>query len=189
MRGPANATSMTAPRIVAAALLLAGCGGAGIYGHSPQYRPLGSERDIVAGAREYDPVGLARRPDDWRRGNVVLFGVVDRRAVGPGGQALLRLAARSLEPRNVCERSADDDSCRVTVSDQDFGVLWALVALRADDDIGPLAVGQRSLVRVVGGIAQDVSPVDGAPVVHAIWYRHWPAGQYTTRRAARMRSP
>jgi hypothetical protein len=177
--------------IVSAGIAFAGCGGAGPYGHAPHYVPLGSEREAVANARPYDRrLGVERRPDDGRPrgrpagdtdrryGPVALFGVVDERVVGPGGQALLKLAVRALEAHNVCDREGDDDSCRVTVSDQDFGVVWALVALRAEDDTGPLAVGQRSLLRVVGTIAEDVSPVDGAPVVHATWYRHWPARQY-----------
>ncbi len=185
--------------IVSAGLAFAGCAGSGPYGHAPDYVPLGSEREAVAHARPYDGRrGSERRPDDGGRparhggtepryASVTLFGVVDVRSVGPGGQALLKLGVRALEPHNVCERAGDDDSCRVTVSDKDFGVVWALVALRAEDDTGPRAIGQRSLVRVVGTIAEDVSPVDGAPVVHAAWYRHWPARQYLAAGPTRSR--
>jgi hypothetical protein len=185
--------------IVSAGLAFAGCAGAGPYGHAPDYVPLGSEREAVARARPYDGrLGGERRPDDAGRSArnadtnsryppVALFGVVDVRAVGPGGQALLKLGVRALEPHNVCQRAGDDDSCRVTVSDKDFGVAWALVALRAEDDTGPQAIGQRSLVRLVGTIAEDVSPVDGAPVVHATWYRHWPVRQYLAAGPTRSR--
>jgi hypothetical protein len=164
--------------------LASGCGGAGPYGHSRQYVPLDQEGTIVAGAREYDPVMVQRRPEEWRKGNVSLFGVVESRAAGPGGQALLKLSVRILEPRNLCDNQNDDDSCRVTVSDKDFGVVWALVSLRGDDDVGPRSVGIRSLVRVVGTIGQDVSQADGAPVVHTTFYRHWPSFYYVTRASA-----
>jgi len=160
------------------------CGGAGPYGHAPKYVPLDAESTAAAGAREYDPVMVQRRPDEWRKGAVTLFGVVESRSAGPGGQARLKLSVRILEPRNLCENQNDDDSCRVTVSDKDFGVVWALVSLRAEDDVGPHSVGIRSLLRIVGTIGQDVSQADGAPVVHASFYRHWPSFYYVTRASA-----
>jgi hypothetical protein len=64
-------------------------------------------------------------------------------------------------------------------------VVWALVSLRAEDDMGSSAIGQRSLVRIAGTLGQDVSPTDGAPVVHATWYRHWPRFHYATPAGAR----
>jgi hypothetical protein len=173
-------------RWLALVALIPACHGAGPYGHAPQYAPLGDEDAVVAGAREYDPVMVGRQPDEWRKGKVVLFGVVDRRAAGPGGQALLTLSVRRLEMRNLCESASDDDSCRVTVSDKDFGVVHALVSVRGDDDVGPRSVGLRSLVRIVGTIGQDASPSDGGIVVHASWYRHWPAFTYVTTSSAPM---
>ena len=76
---------------------------------------------------------------------------------------MLKLSVRRLEPFNLCQSQQDEDSCRVTVSDKDFGSVYALVQLRGDDDVGPRSVGQRSLVRIVGTLGQDVSPTDGAP--------------------------
>jgi hypothetical protein len=164
---------------------VAGCHGAGPYGHSPKYAELDDETAAVAGAREYDPVMVQRQPDEWRAGRTTLFGVVESRRAGPGGQVLLKLGVRRLELRNLCENMNDDDTCRVTVSDGDFGTVWALVALHGDDDVGPRAIGLRSLVRLVGTIGQDVSPTDGAPLVHATWYRHWPPMFYVTKASAR----
>jgi hypothetical protein len=161
------------------------CHSAGPYGHAPKYVELDDETTAAAGAREYDPVMVQRQPDDWRKGKVVLFGVVDSRAAGPGGQAMVKLSVRTLEPRNLCELVSDDDSCRVTVSDKDFGVVWALVPVRGDDDTGPRSVGQRSLLRIVGTVGQDVGP-DGALIVHASYYRHWPSGYYVTHAAAQF---
>jgi hypothetical protein len=166
--------------LVAAARSMVSCGGAAAHGHSPQYSEVGEERAASAGARDYDPVMAARQPEAWRKGTVTLFGIVEDRSAGPGGQALLKLSVRRLEPHNVCGRSGDDDTCRVTVSDKDFGVIWALASLRGEDDLGPRAVGQRSLVRVVGTLGQDVSPVDGSPMVHATYCRHFPPADYAT---------
>ncbi|HEY6460835.1 MAG TPA: hypothetical protein VIY73_11815 [Polyangiaceae bacterium] len=164
--------------------LAAGCHSAGPYGHSPQYVELSDETAAVAGAKEYDPVMVERQPEAWHKGRVVLFGVVESRTAGPGGQALLKLSVRRLEGRNLCVSAQDDDTCRVTVSDKDFGVVYALVQLRGDDDVGPHSVGQRSLLRIVGTLGQDVA-ADGAPIVHAIYYRHWPNYFYVTRASAR----
>ncbi len=171
------------PKLLAAAVLALGCQGAGVYGHAPHYVELGDEEKAASGAREYDPVMAERQPDQWRHGKVSLFGVVQKREPGPGGQAKLTLGVRRLEPRNLCDKESDDDTCRVTVSDKDFGVVWALVSLHGEDDVGPRSVGPRSLVRVIGTIGQDVSPT-GAAVVHASYYRAWPAFTYVTRASA-----
>lgn len=161
------------------------CQGAGPYGHAPRYVELDEETATAAGAREYDPVMAERQPEEWHKGKVVLFGTVESRSAGADGHALLKVSVRRLEPRNLCDNANDDDSCKVTVSDKDFGVVWVLASLRGDDDVGPRSVGLRSLVRVVGTLGQDVSPRDGAPIVHATWYRHWPAFYYVTRASAR----
>jgi hypothetical protein len=159
----------------------AGCHSPGPYGHSTNYAPSSDEATAIANAREYDPVMFTRRPDEWRKGMVVLFGVVETRAPGSGGSALLKLSVRHLEPRNVCQNEKDEDTCRVTVSDKDYGVLYALVALHGEDDVGPSAVGAKSLVRVVGKIGEDISASDGAPILHASYARHWPQYQYVTK--------
>jgi hypothetical protein len=175
--GPRGALALVA--------LAVACHGAGPYGHSPKYVELDDETTATTGAREYDPVMVQRQPEEWRAGKTALFGVVLGRTAGPSGQALLKLGVRRLEARNLCDNGDDDDSCRVTVSDMDFGIVWALVSLHGGDDVGPQAVGLRSLVRVVGTIGQDVSPADGSPVIRASWYRHWPALYYVTKSSAR----
>jgi hypothetical protein len=180
----ASAAMKASLAFVTAALVTA-CHGAGPYGHSPKYVELDEETAAAAGAREYDPVMVQRQPDEWRKGKTTLFGVVLSRGAGPSGQALLKLGVRRLELRNLCDNMNDDDSCRVTVSDKDFGVVWALVSLHGEDNVGPHAVGMRSLVRVIGTIGQDVSPADGNPVLRAAWYRHWPAMFYVTSASAR----
>lgn len=172
----------------AAALLLlplaslAGCG-AGPYGHSRTYSPLDAEEVASQGAEEYDPVMVKRQPDAWQRKKVSLFGVVTRRADLAGGKADLTLSMRTLEPRNLCETSAED-SCRTTVSDSEHDRLHALVTFAAaTDEIGQYSIGVGSLVRVVGTVAAPDAN-DATQVVEASYYRHWPRGFFVTRSAA-----
>jgi hypothetical protein len=166
------------PTLAALAVFASACAGSS-YGHSPSYLPLDEERRVVDSSHPYDAAAV-HHPEQWAAGRVTLFGIVESRSAGPGGQALLRLTVRALEPANLCKRKGDDDSCRVTVGDRDLGVVWVLAPLREDDDVGAHAVRQQSLLRVVGSIGQDVSPADGAPIVHVSWYRHWPASEYVT---------
>jgi hypothetical protein len=167
-----------------APLLVAGCHSPGPYGFSPNYVALDAEEPAIAGATEYDPVMVQRDPEGWRKKRVMLFGVVTTRGTGPGGGAYLALSVRRLEPRNLCDNANDEDSCRVTVSDRDFGVVHAIAALHPDDDFGPHSVGPGSLVRVVGAFGEDLDPTDGTPVLRATYFRHWPRNFYVTRASA-----
>lgn len=160
---------------------LAACQGAGPYGYAPQYVPQKDEEKATQGAREYDPVMYRREPETWRASKAVLFGVVTARSPGAGGGAYLTLSVRRLEPRNLCSNARDEGSCRVTVSDRDFGVVHVLVPLRPDDDVGERSIGVGSLVRVVGQFGDDVDSGDGAPVLRASYYRHWPRHFFVTK--------
>ncbi|CAN5322933.1 hypothetical protein BH09MYX1_BH09MYX1_23600 [soil metagenome] len=174
-------------RFVFAALLasvLAACHGAGPYGHAVNYAPLSDEEKELAGAKEYDPVMFQRKPEEWRGKSVSLFGVVSGRTSGPGGGAYLTLSVRRLEPRNLCDSNADEETCRVTVSDSDFGVVRANVVLKGDDDLGEHSVGGGSLGRVVGTFGEDIDPNDGSPVMRVTYYRHWPRYFFVTKAAS-----
>lgn len=163
----------------AAALLLSGCRSAGLYGYARTYVPLSDEASAAEHAREYDPVMAQRMPDKWKGKAVSVFGVVKRRAAGPGGATDLTLSVRTLAKRNLCSNSSDD-SCRVTVSDREYALLHALVKLEEDDNIGKNSVGIGSLVRVIGVIGDAVDPNDGSPKLTATYYRHWPRDFYVT---------
>jgi hypothetical protein len=167
--------------LVLSLVLVAGCRSAGPYGYSAQYAPTGGEVEALTGAREYDPVMVARQPDAWRKSKTSLFGLVTGRAPGPGGQAYLTLSVRKLETRNLCSNANDEDTCRVTVSDRDFGIVHVLAALRPDDDMGEHSLGVGSLIRAAGMLGEDVDPADGAPILRASFYRHWPRYFYVTR--------
>ena len=166
------------------ALLLAACRSAGPYGYAAEYAPSSDEKSAIAGAREYDPVMYAREPAEWRKSKVVLFGVVTSRAPGPGGAAYLTVSVRKLETRNLCSNKNDEDTCRVTVSDRDFGVVHVLTKLRPEDDMGEHSIGVGSLVRVLGVFGDDVDPGGTGPVMRATFYRHWPRYFYVTRSSA-----
>lgn len=165
-------------------LALAACHGAGPYGYATSYAPTGDEEKALAGARDYDPVMFARETGPARQQPVSLFGVVSSRSVSPGGQVSLTLTVRRLEPRNLCANGDDASTCRVTVTDQDFGIVHARVSLRPEDDVGERAVGNGSLVRLVGTFGDAVDPTDGAPVLRASFYRHWPRHFYVTKSSA-----
>lgn len=170
--------------LAAMALGGVGCRSAGPYGYAVNYVATSDEEKAGAGAREYDPVMYSREPEAWRKSKAALFGVVTGRAPGPGGAAYLTLSVRKLETRNLCSNKNDEDSCRVTVSDRDFGIVHVLAALVPEDDIGEHSTGAGSLVRAIGTFGEDVDPADGAPVLRAAYYRHWPRYFYVTRSAA-----
>lgn len=170
---------------LAFALVLAGCGGAGPYGHAPTYAPLADEEQAISGARELDPVMFQRQPEEWQKTPISLFGIVTRRAPGPSGATEIVLSVRRLEPRNLCENMRDDDSCRVTVSDREFGMVHVLVTLRPEDEVGEKSVGTGSLVRIVGRTSGELDAKDGTSVLRATYYRHWPRYFFVTKAAAR----
>ena len=159
---------------------LAACHGAGPHGYAPHYAPTSEEEGATKEAREYDPVMYGREPELWRKSKTTLFGVVTGRAPGPGGAAYLTLSVRRLEPRNLCTNGNDESTCRVTVSERDFGVVHALAPLRPEDDVGEHSVAAGSLVRVVGQLGEDVDPADGAPILRSSFYRHWPRHFFVT---------
>ena len=172
--------------LLSSVLFATACGGGGQYGHSVNYAPLGDEQKATSTAKEYDPVMFQRQPDQWRGKPVALFGVVTNRGAGAGGSAYVTLSVRRLEPRNVCESNADEDTCRVTVSDADFGLVHAQAVLHGEDDVGEHSVGGGSMVRLVGTFGEEVDPNDGGPIMHVTYYRHWPRGFYVTKSAAKQ---
>lgn len=164
-------------------LMLSGsaCHTPGPYGYSARYVPVADEQAATLRAREYDPVMYARDTNEWRTSKTALFGVVTARNPSTGGAAALTLSVRRLEPRNLCSNANDEGTCRVTITDRDFGVIHVRVVLQSADDIGEHAVGVGSLVRVVGIFGEDVDATDGAPILRATYYRHWPRHFYVTR--------
>jgi hypothetical protein len=167
---------------LALGLSLAGisCGGGGPYGYTVKYRPTETESANIEGAQEFDPVMYGRRPEEWQKKKTMLFGVVTARAAAASGATRLTLSLRRLVPRNLCENMNDEGSCRVTVSEKEFGVVHALLKLSAADDAGERSVGGSSLLRVVGTLVDSGSAEDTTPVLQGSFYRHWPRNTYVT---------
>jgi hypothetical protein len=162
-----------------ALLFVTGCGSAGPYGFSRTYSPLDAEEDAAEGAKEYDPVMAERDKAEWKKTKVSLFGIVNKRAVGPGGMAYVTLSVRTLEVRNLCEE-LDETTCRVTVGEREFAIVHALLKLSPGDDLGEKSLNRGSLVRVLGKLTDEVDPEDGTPVLKAEYYRHWPRNFFVT---------
>jgi hypothetical protein len=162
-----------------ALLFVTGCSSAGPYGFSRTYSPLDAEEDAAEGAKEYDPVMAERDKAEWKKNKVSLFGIVNKRAAGPGGMAYVTLSVRTLEVRNLCEE-LDEATCRVTVGEREFAIVHALLKLSPGDDLGEKSLNRGSLVRVLGKLTDEVDPEDGTPVLKAEYYRHWPRNFFVT---------
>ncbi len=183
LRGRAVATRAVAGWLLAACSLgVLACGSAGPYGYSRVYSPLSEENDAASDSERYDPVMARRLPQEWQTKKLELFGVVVARAEGRDGLADLTLSVRRLAARNLCE-AGEEETCRVTVGDQELARVHALVELRKDDAVGPKNLKPQSLVRVIGKLEDHVDKEDGADVLVASYYRHWPAAEYVTEQA------
>jgi hypothetical protein len=146
------------------------------------YSPLDDESDAASGSERYDPVMARRLPQEWQGKKLELFGVVLARTEGREGLVDLTLSVRRLAARNLCE-AGEEDTCRVTVGDQELARVHALVSLRQADAIGQKALKPQSLVRVIGKLEDHVNKEDGADILVASYYRHWPAAEYVTEQA------
>jgi hypothetical protein len=163
-------------------LLVLGCASGGQYGHSRVYSPLSNEEAAASGSERYDPIMAQRFPHEWQAKSVDLFGIVLARAEGRDGLADLTLSVRRLATRNLCE-AAEDESCRVTVGDQELARAHALVKLEQSEAIGKESLKPQSLVRIIGKLEDHVNKDDGAAIFVANYYRHWPAAEYVTEQA------
>jgi hypothetical protein len=174
---PRRATLLGA--LLGAALSLGGCHSAGQYGYARTYEPLSEEEDAAEGARDFDPVMMEREPEGWRGTKLSIFGVVKGRSQAPDGGAYLTLSVRRLLDRNLCDNPSQD-TCRVSVTAHEFGLIHAVVKLAPDDDLGKLSLAAGSLVRVIGTLTDDVDKNDGMQVLKGSYYRHWPRNFFVT---------
>jgi hypothetical protein len=122
---------------------------------------------------------IEREPGSWKGQRISIFGVVKQRSTAPGGKAYLTLSVRTLATRNLCDQM-DEDTCRVTVSDNEFATVHAMVKLRPEDDLGKSSLAAGSLVRVIGKLTDDVDKTDGMQIMQAGYYRHWPRNFFVT---------
>lgn len=162
-------------------LTLGACSSPGPYGYAQLYSPLDAEEAATEDSVPYDPSAARRKPDTWKGRLVSTFGVVTEVQSGPNdGTRRVRLSMRGLQPRNLCA-GPDDDTCRVTVTETEFSVVWAVVPLEALQPVitPPNPVQRGSLLRVVGKFvpSKDASEL---PTIDVHFARHWPYQTYVT---------
>jgi hypothetical protein len=155
-------------------LLVAACASGGPYGYARNYSPSSDEEDALENATEYDPVMSGRRKDDWVGTKVWVFGVVESVEKAGGGKLDILLSIRGLQGRNLCVNQ-DEESCRVTVTDHEFGKVHTRTKEAADKPIG-----RNSLLRVIGPISETPHPETGNWVIDSQFTRHWPNTEYVT---------
>lgn len=170
---------MRALLTVTSLLLATSCASAGPYGYSRSYVPLSDEENAAEGAKDFDPVMAEREKAEWKKEKLSVFGIVKKRGEGKNGESYVSLSVRTLADRNLCSDAAEE-TCRVTVSEREHATIHALVKLSSADDIGEHSVGPGSLLRVIGKLTDDVDRDDGAPVLRATYYRHWPRNFFVT---------
>lgn len=161
------------------ALGIFGCGGAGRYGYARAYVPLSDEEGYTRRAREaiYDEV--RRLPHRYENQLISWFGVVQNVDPAQDGSARVSLQIRTHQERHLCEEP-EENTCRVTVSDQNGGPFTALLRIAPEDREGENRLQAGSLVRVYGTVVQGEHDAQGGPLLRVQYYRHWPRGQFVT---------
>lgn len=161
-----------------------GCAGPGPYGYAQVYTPLDAESEAAHGSIPFDPSAVRRKAKQWKGRLVTAFAVVEQIQPQKGNPQRLELVVtlRTLQARNLCQ-DADDASCRVTVSQQSFGVLR--VFLTKDQVVPkggehPDVIQRGSLLRVIGTVTPPEQETDELPSIDATLVRHWPLQTYVT---------
>jgi hypothetical protein len=160
--------------------LASACHSAGPYGHSVRYEMLSDESRAVASVAEFDPVMARRFPEDYRKKSSSLFGIVMSKTSGTSGAAYVTLSLRRLLPRNLCSNRNDEESCRVSITAQEFGRLHVIIRLRPEDEATGEPLQPGSLLRIVGNLEEAPDKDDGSQVLRASFYRHFPPRTYRT---------
>ncbi len=165
------------------ALVLSGCGGS-LYGYSRSYQNWDRESEFRAREENptYEEVRRAR-PETYDGHVIGWFGVVTSVVWTTSDSATVTLQFRPHEERHLC-RGEDDDTCRVTVGARDLGEFVVTIpSVRLVDRQGqgsPIFEG--SLLKVYASYRGEMSETL-SPILHAEWYRHWPAHTYVDTRA------
>lgn len=179
---------MKAPLLLAlpTALALAACGG-NTYGYSRNYSPLGQEGQLLATATQPGYEEVHTNPAAFRSQTIAWFGAVTSvDADATSDHVTVHLEFRTHQDRHLCADETDG-SCRVTVSDRSTGPFSAELTLLGADREGQDQVAAGSLLRVFGSPNGEIDS-QGGPMLHGVYYRHWPRGTWvTTADRIRMR--
>jgi hypothetical protein len=173
---------LTATLALTFGLTLGACGSAGPYGFARNYTPLSAESDAADDAVDYDPVAYERRVPGDSAKRVSVFGVVRGVSKTPDGSTEALIGIRALQGRNLCETD-ESESCRVTVSEAEFGAVYVRMTLRPENANGPDKLDRGVLIRAIGNVAQASQAKTGANVILANYYRVWPVHKYVTTEA------
>jgi hypothetical protein len=167
---------------VTLAVAATACSSGGPYGFSRSYSALDAEEDALDGSVEYDPVAYERPLPSALGKRVNVFGVVQSLTPNANGTTDVLVGVRALQGRNLCETD-DQESCRVTISEAEFGKVYLRLKLRPENVTGVdrLAVG--GLVRAIGPVSKEPHPKTGATMIDATYYRVWPMHKYVTTQA------
>lgn len=174
-------TAVRRSRPLVVLLTLGACSSPGPYGYAPLYSQLDAEEAATKDSVPYDPSAARRKPDTWKGRLVSTFGVVTEVHAGPNDATRrVLLSMRGLQPRNLCG-GPDDDTCRVTVTETEFSVVWGLVPLEAVQPVTtpPDPIQRGSLLRVVGKFVPSKDASE-APTLDVRFARHWPFQTYVT---------
>jgi hypothetical protein len=179
--------------IAVVALITVGCG-AGPYGFSRYYTPLGDEEDLYEKTAEYPYQAVTSDPADYQDKTLRWFGIVEQVDPADDGRYRVRMSHHQHQDRHLCDGETDS-SCRVTVHFKSSGGFTALIKLRQEDVVPGLdKVQPGSLLHVYGKVRcrydeddeETICDYDdlGGPLIDGIYYRQWPARYFVTTRAA-----
>ena len=157
------------------------CYNPGPYSYDRYYVPLEEEKRYKE-AITPPYAEVKRQPDQYKDKLIAWFGVV-KKIEDRNGKTVIYLSHRIHIKRHLC---ADETraSCRVTVSEKSRGDFIAYVKLKDKDRRGPNSVQPLSLLRIIGRFKGEFDP-KGDPILEAVYYRHWPKGQYVTTKMRR----
>jgi hypothetical protein len=175
--------------------LATGACGAGPYGFSKYYKPIGEEESFYETARELTFGAVAARPKDYQDILIGWFGIVESLRPTDSGQYVVRMRYHKHKERHLCEGETDS-TCRVTVNHRSTGGFSAILTLRPEDlrpTINKIQPGTLmhvyAKVRCTKPSAPGEDPKceydkEGGPMLGGVYYRQWPARYYRTTRSA-----
>jgi hypothetical protein len=163
-------------------LVSSACGGGGQYNHARTYKPLDAEEDHLEAAEKHVSLEEVKRdPNGFKSHELGWFGVVTDVAETSDGKSRITFSLRAHQERHLCS-GANDDTCRLTVSERDLGSFVAELAVKPEDREGMDRLWIGSLVRVYGHVTGEYDE-EGAPVIDVAYYRHFPRGTFVTTAA------
>lgn len=160
-------------------LILAACGGSGLYNFARTYEPLKAERSHMSATETQVAFeDVKRDPNGFKNAEVGWFGVVTSFSDLDDGRQRLGLSLRAHQPRHLCSDNREA-SCRVTVSEKSLGNFTVDLKLAPEELNGKDRVWIGSLLKVYGTPTGEYDE-EGALVLKETYHRHFPRDTYVT---------